>query len=78
MFSNQINAIAALLKSEDLQKYAYVFTGFGQALKADCLNYMEKEKATLLTYDSVKALNILEPMLSKDVDELLGGQVAEQ
>lgn len=54
-------------ESDDKEVY-YVFSGFGKALKGNCLNYGdEMHNETFLTYNSIEPLNILEPALS-DID----------
>ena len=49
----------------------YVFSGFGKALKGNCLNYGDNTKCEVVkTYNDVSPLSISEPALMGDIDQL--------
>lgn len=57
-------------ESNDEEVY-YVFSGFGKALKGNCLNYGDDSSCNVfLTYNSVEPLAISEPALISDIKKM--------
>lgn len=56
--------------SNEVEVY-YVFSGYGKALKGNCLNYGDETKCKVfVAYSDVEPLAIAEPALFKDFDNL--------
>lgn len=58
-------------QDSDETKVYYVFSGFGKALKGNCLNYGDETKCKVFkTYNDVAPLSISEPALMEDIEQL--------
>lgn len=56
--------------SDETEVY-YIFSGFGKALKGNCLNYGDDTKCEVFkTYNDVSPLSISEPALMGDIKQL--------
>lgn len=59
-------------KSSETEVY-YVLSGFGKALKGNCLNYSDDINCEVYRlYNEVDPIPISEPLLPREVDQILG------
>ena len=70
-FEQNLHQYGLLEQDSDETEVYYIFSGFGKALKGNCLNYGDDTKCEVFkTYNDVSPLSISEPALMGDIKQL--------